>query len=177
MNELGNTQAQEKESGDTAGYHALKEGAGVVDRSGRTILRLSGRDPAGMLDAILTNAVPKDANLGVYAALLNSKGRIQTDLRALKSGEEILIDTEPEGAEAAREILGRYAPFSRVKIEDLSAGDEPWSILGLYGPRATELLNNLQLAEHESKEIKLGGANLFAAGVPVPGFDLLGRGP
>ncbi len=176
MNELGNTQAQERESGDTAGYHALKEGAGVVDRPDRTILRLSGRDPAGMLDAILTNAVPKGANAGVYAALLNPKGRIQTDLRALKSGEEILIDTEPEGAVAAREILGRYAPFSRVKIEDLVEDDEPWSILGLYGPCATDLLNNLHLAEHESKEIELGGANLFAAGVtaPVPGFDLLG---
>lgn len=176
MNELGNTQPQEKQSGDPAGYGALKEGAGVVDRPGRTILRLSGKDPAGMLDAILTNVVPKDANLGVYAALLNPKGRVQTDLRALKSGEEILIDTEPEGAGAAREILGRYAPFSRVKIEDLSAGDEAWSILGLYGPRATELLSDLQLAEHESKEIKLRGANLFAAGVtaPIPGFDLLG---
>ncbi len=176
MNELGNTQAQEKENGDTAGYLALKEGAGVVDRPGKTILRLSGKDPAGMLDAILTNAVPKDANLGVYAALLNPKGRVQTDLRALKSGKEMLIDTELEGAGAAREILGRYAPFSRVRIEDLSENDEAWSILGLYGPRAMELLNSLQLAEHESEEIELGGASLLAAGVtaPVPGFDLLG---
>lgn len=175
MKDLGNTRTRREASGD-AGYHALKEGAGLVDRPGRTILRLYGKDPVGMLDAVLTNQVPKDANLGVYAALLNPKGKIQTDLRLLKSGDEIFIDTEPEGAGAAREILGRYAPFSRVKLEDLSTGDETWSVLGLYGPHAGELLDNLRLAEHESKQIQLNSANLLAAGVttPVPGFDLLG---
>ncbi|HLL41262.1 MAG TPA: hypothetical protein VK357_16595 [Rubrobacteraceae bacterium] len=175
MKNLGNTRTRREASGD-AGYHALKEGAGLVDRPGRIILWLYGKDPVGMLDAVLTNQVPEDANLGVYAALLNPKGKIQTDLRLLKSGDEIFIDTEPEGAGASREILGRYAPFSRVKIEDLSTGDETWSILGLYGPHAGELLDNLRLAEHESKQIRLNSANLLAAGVttPVPGFDLLG---
>jgi aminomethyltransferase len=159
-----------------AGYEALKNDAALVDRSGRTMLRLAGKDPVGMLDAVLTNQVPKEPNLGIYAALLSPKGKIQTVLRALKSGKEVLVDTEPEGAAAAREILGRYAPFSRVKIEDLSAGDESWGVLGLYGPRAGELLGGLQLAEHESAEIEIGGARFLAAGVAVPvsGFDLLG---
>lgn len=157
-----------------AGYEALKEGAALVDRSDRSVLRLAGKDPAGMLNAILTNEVPKEANLGVYAALLNPKGRIQADLRVLKADENILLDTEPEGADAARDVLGRYAPFSRVKLENLS--EVPWTILGLYGPRAGELLGNLKLAEHTSAEVEVGGANLLAAGVavPVPGFDLVG---
>ena len=53
----------------------------------------------------------------------------------VKAGDETLIDTEPEGAEAAREILARYAPFSRVRLDDLSGS---WSVLGVYGPRADE---------------------------------------
>ncbi len=156
------------------GYEALRTGAALVDRSGRTVLRLTGRDPVGMLDAILTNEVPKEA-LGVYAALLNPKGRIQTDLRVLKTDGDILVDTEPEGARAAREILGRYAPFSRVGVEDLSENGS-WSILGLYGPRAGDLLGSPRLAEHESARIQFSGAEVLAAGVavPVPGFDLLG---
>ena len=159
-----------------AGYEALKNEAALVDRSGRSVLRLAGKDPVGMLDAVLTNQVPKEPNLGIYAALLSPKGKIQTDLRVLKSGKDILVDTEPEGSVAAREILGRYAPFSRVKIEDLSAGDESWGVLGLYGPRAGELLGGLRLAEHESAEIVVGGARLLAASVAVPvsGFDILG---
>src|SRR5215217_8557911 len=155
------------------GYESLNEGMALVDRSNKTVLKLTGKNPVGMLDAILTNAVPKEENLGTYAALLNPKGRIQTDLRVLKSGTDILIDTEPEGAGAAREILDRYAPFSRVEIEDLS---EDWGILGLYGPRAKDLVGALELAEHETANLEFGGARLLAAGVaiPVPGFDLLG---
>src|SRR5919112_4997182 len=181
---LRNTSRQNLRSGapDTArhgdpraGYEALKEGAGLVDRSDRTVLRLTGKDPIGMLGAVLTNEVPREVNLGVYATLLNPKGRIQTDLRVLKSGENILVDTEPEGTGAAREILGRYAPFSRVEIEDLSANGS-WGILGLYGPRARELLDELRLAEHESAQAEVGDTKVLAAGVaaPVPGFDLLG---
>ena len=126
-----------------------------------------------MLNAILTNEVPEEGRRGVYALLLSPKGRIQADLRVLKSDGDVLIDTEPEGAAAAKGLLSRYAPFSRVKLEDL---DTAWGILGLYGPQAKELLDGLELAEHESAEVKLGGADLLAAGVaaPVPGYDLLG---
>src|SRR5919202_964345 len=162
--------------GDPASeYTALTQNAALVDRSYRTLLRLIG-NPIGMLDAILTNEVPKSGSVGAYAALLNPKGRIQTDLRVLKWGEDILVDTEPEGADPAREILGRYAPFSRVLVEDLSADVAPWGILGLYGPRAGNLLGNLNLAEHETTEIEVGEETLLVTGVavPVPGFDLIG---
>ncbi|MGH3087753.1 MAG: YgfZ/GcvT domain-containing protein [Rubrobacteraceae bacterium] len=153
----------------TTGYEALKTGAAIVFHPGKTIFRLIGKDPAGMLNAILTNDMPEDKSLGTYALLLNPKGRIQTDLRALKDGEDILIITEPEGADAAQDILGRYAPFSRVKVEGA-----PMSILGLYGPRAKELLD-LELAEHEGKEVEIGGAKVLAVGVavPAPGCDLI----
>jgi folate-binding protein YgfZ len=157
-------------------YAALHEGAALVDLSHRTILRLAGKDPLGMLNAILTNEVPEEDNLGVYALLLNPKGRIQTDLRVLRRGGGVLIDVEPEGTTAAKELLGRYAPFYRVEVEDLSEADAPWGVLGLYGPRAKGLLDGLDLAEHETAEVKLGGADVLAAGVavPVPGYDLLG---
>ena len=70
------------------------------------------------------------------------------------------------------ELLGRYAPFSRVRIEDLS---DTLSVLGLYGPRARALIDGPDLAEHASAEVELGGAPVLAAGVavPVPGYDLL----
>ena len=163
--------------GDPAAeYAALEGGTAVVDLSHRTILRLAGKDPVGMLNAVLTNEVPKDDNVGVYAALLNPKGRIQTDLRVLKTHRGVLIDTEPEGAAAAREILGRYAPFSRVTLEDVSENETPWVILGLYGPQAKGLLGHLELAEHESAEMTLGDITVLAAGVavPVPGYGLIG---
>jgi tRNA-modifying protein YgfZ len=157
---------------DLEGYAALREGAAFVDRSDRKLLRLTGKDPIGMLNAVMTNDVPTHEDRGIYAMLLDPKGRIQTDLRVVKAGDETLIDTEPEGAEAAKEILTRYAPFSRVKLEELS----DWEVLGLYGPRATRLLGNPDLAEHEATRVEIGGASVLVVGVAVPvsGYDLIG---
>lgn len=160
-------------SNENPGLAALRDGAAIVERTGRGVLRLVGKDPVGMLNAVLTNSVPPDADPGAYALLLNPKGRIQADLRVLKLGRDILVDTEPEGAGAAREILGRYAPFSRVKLEDLS---NDWSVLGLYGPKSGELLGDPDLPEHGTAEVEIDGGTLLAAGVaaPVVGYDLFG---
>jgi tRNA-modifying protein YgfZ len=157
-------------------HAAFEDGAALVDLFHKTVLRLSGKDPLGMLNAILTNEVPEEEHCGVYALLLNPKGRIRADLRVLKSDGDVVINTEPEGTAAAKELLGRYAPFSRVEVEDLSEAGVPWGILGLYGPRAEKLLDSLELAEHETAQVKVGGVDLLAAGVatPVPGYDLLG---
>ena len=154
-----------------AEYAALKDGAAITERP-QAVLRLTGKDPAGMLEAVLTNEVPKEAGRGVYALLLDSKGRVQTDLRVLKGAEGILVVTEPEGAEAARDILGRYAPFSRVKLD----APDDWRVLGLYGPQAPGLPGGLNLQEHETAAVEIGGSPVLAAGVagPVPGYDLLG---
>jgi tRNA-modifying protein YgfZ len=157
-----------------AEYATLLKGAALVHHTHRKVLRLSGEKAVGMLDAVLTNEVPEEDNLGVYALLLNPKGRILADLRVLKNRGDVLIDTEPEAA--TKELLDRYAPFYRIEVEDLSEADIPWTILGLYGPRAKELLGGLELAEHEAAGVKLAGADLLAAGVavPVPGYDLIG---
>jgi len=158
------------------GYAALREGAALVDLSHKTILRLSGEKARQMLDAVLTNEVPKGDRRGVYALLLNPKGRIQTDLRVLKADGSVLIDIEPEGVAAAKELLNRFAPFYRVEVEDLSETEAPWGILGLYGPHAGDLLDRPVLTEHETTGITLGDAAVLATGVavPVPGYDLLG---
>ena len=155
-------------------YAALREGAALVDLSHKKVLRLAGKKAVEMLNAVLTNEVPEEDRLGVYALLLNPKGRIQADLRVLKSGEDVLI--EVEGVTAAKELLGRYAPFYRVGLEDLSESDASWGVLGLYGPRAGNLLEGPDLAEHESVKVSLNGADLLAVGVAVPisGYDLLG---
>lgn len=173
------------------GYAALREGTALVDHGHRALLELSGKNPsgpAGLLAAILTNELPSQGDLGVYGLLLDAKGRVQTDLRILKrAGGSLIAEAEPEGAPAAREILGRYAPFSRVKLEELSEREDgPWSVLGLYGPAAGERMTALldetpELAEHQTVEITPPGSGvslppLLVVGVsrPVAGYDLLG---
>ena len=172
---MDKTRTSSSQNDPTAEYTAFSESTALIDLSHRAILRLTGKDPVGMLNAILTNDVPPKMRLGAYAALLNPKGRVRTDLRVLKNGDDVFVDTGPEGVEAAKEILGRYAPFSRVKMEDLSTADEPWAIIGLYGPQARELLGDLDPAEHEAVRVEIGGFALLVAGVaaPVGGYDVI----
>jgi tRNA-modifying protein YgfZ len=157
---------------EVEGYAAMREGVALVDHQERSLLRLAGKDPVGMLNAVLTNDVPDQDDHGAYAMLLNPKGRVQTDLRVVKTRDEVLVDTEPEGAEATAEILGRYAPFSRVKLEGLSG----WKVLGLYGPRAAAWLERPDLAEHGTKLVEIEGISVLVVGVAVPvgGYDLIG---
>jgi folate-binding protein YgfZ len=158
------------DSKTTTANEALRDGAALLDRPLR-VMRLTGKDPIGMLNAVLTNQVPQEEHRGAYALLLDPKGRIGADLRVLKEGEEVLVLTEREGFEAAHSILGRYAPFSRVKLEALPN----LAVLGVYGPRASELLG-VRLDEHESATVEVGGTELLAVGVasPVAGYDLTG---
>lgn len=176
MKEFRDSPRNPGQTSNIGGYDALNSGAAVVDHQDRALLRLSGKDPAGMLNAILTNDVPKEENRGVHAMLLNPKGRILTDLRVLKHGEDIITVTESAGATAAKATLGRYAPFSRVKLEDLSSTTETWSVLGLYGPEAEGLLVGPDLAEHETTQVAFEGESVLVVGVaaPVSGYDLIG---
>jgi tRNA-modifying protein YgfZ len=59
-----------------------------------------------------------------------------------------------------------------VRLEELPDRE----VLGLYGPRATELLGNPDLAEHETTRKEIGGASVLIVGVAVPvsGYDLIG---
>lgn len=172
----------------------MKESVALVDHGSRVLLGLSGKDPSGptgLLAAILTNEIPPRQDLGVYGLLLDAKGRVQTDLKVLKRpGGSLVVEVEPEGAGAARETLGRYAPFSRVNIGELSdtsgaseATNEPWGVLGLYGPDASGSLSGLlgealDLEEHQTVEVTPPGSEtpVLISGVvrPAVGYELIG---
>src|SRR2546423_14361958 len=85
----------------TTDYERLREAVGLVDRSARGKLRLTGAEAADYLQGQLTNDVEAlIPGTGCYAALLNHKGKMLTDMRVLRGEDFICIDTEPEGLPA-----------------------------------------------------------------------------
>jgi folate-binding Fe-S cluster repair protein YgfZ len=93
-----------------AQYRQLREECGLLDRSARGKLIVSGGEAAEYLQGQLTNDVEALApGEGQYAALLDRKGRLQADMQVLRlSTEEIWIDTEPEALPAAKRHLEMY---------------------------------------------------------------------
>jgi tRNA-modifying protein YgfZ len=156
-----------------AQYRQLREECGVLNRSDRGKLLVTGAEAAEYLQGQLTNDIEAlGAGEGCYAALLDRKGHMQADMRVLKVSEEkIWIDTEPEGLAAARRHLEMYKIGRDADVVD--AGDER-AIVSLIGPRSAELAGSSPLPEYFHEEIALGGIECPAVGTAL-GIDLIPR--
>jgi folate-binding protein YgfZ len=156
-----------------AQYRQLREECGLLDRSARGKLIVSGSEAAEYLQGQLTNDVEALApGEGQYAALLDRKGHMQADMRVLRtSPEEIWVDTEPEALERARSHLEMYKVGREVAIADLTAER---SILSLIGPRSVEIAGTAALPEHASEATSFNGIACLAVGT-AEGIDLIAK--
>jgi len=152
-------------------YRLLREEAGLVDRSDRGKLLLTGAETAEYLQGQLTNDVEAlEPGEGQYAALLDRKGRMQGDLRLLRlDGDRFWLDTEAIALPAIARHLGMYKIGREVEIEDAS---EAWSIFSVLGPGTEEALGTAVGPEDAHVEIALGAAAVRAVAVES-GADLI----
>ncbi len=122
-----------------AEYEALTERCGLVDRSERGKLALSGAGAVEFLNGQVTNEL---ADLrpgeGRYAAFLTNKGKMLGDLRILAVGAdpdgpptELLLDTERVALQALFDMIRRYKIGYEVELHKrtLECG-----LLSLIGP-------------------------------------------
>jgi len=154
-----------------AQYRQLREECGLLDRSGRGKLAVTGPDAAEYLQGQLTNDVEAlEPGDGQYAALLDRKGHMQADMRVLRpAAEEIWLDTEPEALAAVRRHLEMYSIGRDVQVADVSAEH---AILSLIGPRSVEIAGTAALPEHSCETTAVAGTECLAAGTRT-GIDLI----
>jgi tRNA-modifying protein YgfZ len=154
-----------------AQYRQLREECGLLDRSARGKLRVSGADAAEFLQGQLTNDVEALAiGEGCYAALLDRKGHMQADMRVLRlAADELWVDTEPEAIEAARRHLETYKIGREVEVADV--GDER-ALLSLIGPRSAEIAASPPLSRNRCEQITTSGVECLALGARE-GIDLV----
>jgi len=154
-----------------AQYRQLREECGLLDRSARGKLIVSGAEAAEYLQGQLTNEVEALApGEGCYAALLDRKGHMQADMRVLRTAaDELWIDTEPEALDAARGHLEMYKIGRDVAIADVT-GER--AILALIGPRSIELAGASPLPEHASEACAIAGVECLGVGT-AEGIDLI----
>jgi folate-binding protein YgfZ len=153
-----------------AQYRQLREECGLLER-GRGAIDVLGPDGAEYLQGQLTNDVEAlGVGEGQYAALLDRKGHMQTDLRVLRVGEDaILLDTEPETKDAALRHLTMYSIGRDVKVGDATAER---GFVSLIGPRAAEVAGTPPLPEFANEATKLASVDVVAVGTRE-GIDIL----
>jgi folate-binding protein YgfZ len=123
----------------TTEYERLREAVGLVDRSYRGKLRLTGSEAVDYLQGQVTNDVEALApGRGCYAGLLTPKGQIVADMRILRGDDFVWIDCEPRSIPALVRNAEMYGIGRDVHVEDATAG---YAILSLIGPAARDPLD------------------------------------
>jgi folate-binding protein YgfZ len=152
-----------------AQYRQLREECGVLPRE-RAVIAVTGPDGAEYLQGQVTNDVEAlQVGEGQYAALLDRKGKMQTDLRILRSGDaEIQVDLEPGPKDQALRHLTMYSIGRDVAVTDATAGR---ALLSLIGPRAAEIAAAPPLPEFANESTTIAGIEALAVGTR-DGIDL-----
>ena len=128
-------------------YATLRDGCGLVDRSERGKLALTGADAKSFLQGQVTNDVERlTAGTGCYAAFLTPKGKMLGDLRILDTGDELLLDTERCALQALFNLIRRYSLGYDVTLHKRTVER---GLLSLVGPRAVAVACVVALAEIE----------------------------
>src|SRR5947209_10862596 len=113
-------------------YRTITEACGLLDRSERGKLALTGSGAKEFLQGQVTNDVEALApGTGCYAAFLTPKGKMLGDVRILGTGDELLLDTERATLQALfnlirRGLIGYQADLHKRTLER--------GLLSLIGP-------------------------------------------
>jgi tRNA-modifying protein YgfZ len=121
-------------------YRALREGAGIVDRSARGRLTLNGADRRTYLQGLLSNDIEAlAAGAGCYAAYLTAQGRMIADMRVFETGRSLLVDLD--GSRAAA-VAARWTQFVFSEDVQISNDSDSTAEIGVYGPLAAHVVSN-----------------------------------
>ncbi|HEY7089094.1 MAG TPA: glycine cleavage T C-terminal barrel domain-containing protein [Tepidisphaeraceae bacterium] len=163
-----------------AEYAAIRKSVGLMDLPQRGVLELTGKDRLTFLNNLITNQTwdkqakkGLEAGRGVYAFLLNLKGRVVADLNVLELGDRTLIETESRLVEPVRSVLEKYVFTEQVKM--ISRVGQLHEI-ALHGPKAIDVLGvGLVDQQGVSKTQLFDAEPIFwrddSAG--VPGYNLI----
>ena len=164
-------------------YAVLREDCGLLDRSERGKLALSGADAVEFLNGQVSNELSTlRPGEGCYAAFLTHKGKMLGDLRILAVAAderdtpiELLLDTERSALQALFDMIRRFKVGYAVELHKRTVER---GLLSLIGPRAQAVAAAEELGEreHQSVEVQIDGVVALAVRTDV-GVDLLCEAP
>jgi folate-binding protein YgfZ len=167
-------------------YETLTKRCGLVDRSERGKLALTGEDALDFLNGQVTNELlDLQSGEGRYAAFLTHKGKMLGDLRILAVGSdaddrasgnehasngdrpplELLLDTERVALQALFDMIRRFKVGYRVELHKRTLQS---ALLSLIGPDADRVVQGaLERGEPPPGEREQDHTLAAIAGAPV----------
>jgi len=148
-----------------AEYRTLIESCGLIDRSARGKLVLTGAGAVEFLNGQVTNELGDlHPGEGCYAAFLTHKGKMLGDLRILAVGEdpagaptELLLDTERVALQGLFDMIRRFKVGYEVQLHKRTLET---SLLSLIGPSAREVAARASATAEETTMPNVGALAL-----------------
>src|SRR5436190_10287097 len=154
-----------------AEYRQLREEAAFVRRPTIRVLEVHGADAVDFLESQLTNDVePLEPGEGCYAALLDRKGHLQSDMRVLLiDPQRVWLVAEDEGAARLASHLGLYRVGREVEVDELEL-----AVASVIGPGARAVTGVDGPTAPHSHHLATAGAETVRAVATEDAIDLLG---
>lgn len=169
-----------------AEYAAFRRSCALLDLPQRGVIRVGGKDRHEFLNNLLTNQVwdkssktPMKPGTGVYAFLLNLRGRIVAEMNVLERDEATLLEMDARLVGLVAKVLDKYLFAEKVTIEPQTSTLHE---IALHGPGAAEIVRDVSGTDVSSLTT-LGSTSLQLGDIPtvvfrddvcgVPGLHLL----
>jgi folate-binding protein YgfZ len=151
------------------GYQAVHASGGVVRRTDRRVLAISGADRASWLQGLLTNDVASLAEgESRYAAYLTPQGRMITDMNVVSREGRLLLDVPANLAASLRERLDGLIFSEDAQVTDESGRLLVWTVID---GRLTDVIGEFLPSEFKSlPEIDLDTFEVIRIERGVPRF-------
>jgi len=126
--------------GDAAAEHeAVRERAGVIDRSERGKIEATGKDRAAFLHGLVSNDVKGLApGQGSETTLLDVHGKLTALLAVHCLEDRLVLETDRPVAGSLLAAIDRYLFAERVELEDVSAASGILTVAGPLAKKAVE---------------------------------------
>jgi glycine cleavage system aminomethyltransferase T/glycine/D-amino acid oxidase-like deaminating enzyme len=124
-----------------AEHLAMRDRAGIFDLSAFAIFDVSGPGALDALQAVSMRQVDAAVGRVVYTPWLSPSGGFKSDLTIMRLGDEhFRVVTGGAHGMADHKWLADRLPAGSAQLADLTSA---WSTLGLWGPRARDILSSL----------------------------------
>ena len=146
---------------------ATRERVAMYDMTPLKHLEVEGPGSLELLQRLTTNNLAKSVGSVTYTLMLDDAGGVLSDLTVTRLGEELFQVMANGPLDAVR--LTRHAPAG-VSVRDVTGG---WCCIGLWGPKAREVLQPLTRTDFSNQALKYFRAQKASlAGVPVTALRL-----
>jgi glycine cleavage system T protein len=149
-----------------AEHRATRETAALFDETSFAKIEVSGDGAAAFLEYLCDNRVARDVGAITYTSMLNERGGIECDFTVTRLAEDRfrIVTGTAFGLHDLAWIRSHAPDDGSVQVDDVTSR---FACLGLWGPRARDILQPLTTADLSNEAFRYMRAQELAVG-PVP---------